>query len=185
MAADALRDAHAENILTEFRRDRLDAQDGEPGTEHCDQSVKDMQEAADDLIRAIGEGNPVADPTRFGEEATLEFTDTPAYTMEEFADTYKRVSMYINSSYVHNTDPEYGSTLNTKEQAIEQLMLNLRNGFEEIRSKQEEIDKGEYDDGTLNRMYEHTTARARALQHMMGTRKKQEAPTEEAQPVAA
>ena len=184
-AADAMKAAYAESIIEDFKNDR---KDGEDSTAKYDDSVAQMERSAKALAEDIGEGRAILDSSRFSEDHAIEFTEEADSSMENLQDIHDRANQYIINSYAE-PPMKTGETsqLNTDERAVEKLIEDLASGIEYINQNEPAIMNGEqYDGGSLNAMYESASNRARALQHMMGTRNTTANEEEESrQPVAA
>ena len=182
IASDALQAAYAESLL---------ASQFEPGTNERNASEHNynlnrqhMEDYAQELAEAIEGGEPLTEVKamayngQYEVESQVEFTDQAPFTVEEFQAIQESAQAYINEQRQDSHQP--GFHYDPKGEAAYQLIEDLKAGIEHINQMEPAIQSGEqYDDGTLNAVYEDASQKARAIQHMMGVRKEQEQESQE------
>ena len=142
-----------------------------------------MEEDAERITEAISDGRPIITGSSYRVEPSMEFSDEAEKTIESFQETHDRANEFLSN--VVTSDGNIYNSLNTNEEAALKLVRELSAGIEYINENEPEIENGnQYDDGSLNAMYETTAIKARALQHMMGSRETQTQQAQQPQAVA-
>ena len=184
IAADAIKEKYIDSLREDFIQDQQD------GNSTFEATKSQMRQSARTLTESIAEGKPIMDSSDYGPEHEVNFEREEPIEFDYLETIHDRAQANLEAKYA---DRPNHNALSIDELAIEKVINDLASDIEYLNNTQAELEAHNLDStdndlrhSSWNETFEYATNKARALQHMMGTRKEstEEEPTE-AQPATA